>query len=180
MNTGKSTQLLQIAFNYEEGGHRVLLFTAAVDGRTKVGQVTSRLGASRPAQVFDASLDFYALLAQETGLSCVLIDEAQFLTAAQAKQLHRFAAVLGIPVMCFGLRSDFRGEPFEGSAYLLTLAEDLQEIKAICACGRKSTMNMRINDDGTMVKDGPQLLIGGNSVYRQVCARCFYRLADGR
>lgn len=174
MNTGKSTQLLQIAYNYEEGGQRIKLFTAAIDNRTSLGEVSSRLGARRAADVFDESTDFYAILSGESDLSCVLIDEAQFMSTAQAQQVHKLAALRNIPVMCFGLRTDFKGEPFPGSTYLLALAEDMQEIKAICSCGRKSTMNMRIDESGKKVTEGSQVLIGGNSRYRQVCARCFY------
>lgn len=173
MNTGKSTQLLQIAYNYEEGGQKIRLFTAAIDDRS-AGHVSSRLGASRPAEVFDAKTDFLNLLRQELDLSCVLIDEAQFLSTAQVQQLHKLVAMCNIPVMCFGLRTDFRGEPFDGSARLLALAEDLQEIKAVCSCGRKSTMNVRTNESGQKVTQGEQIMIGGNGRYRQVCARCFY------
>ena len=174
MNTGKSTQLLQIAYNYEEGGQKIRLFTAAIDDRGKIGHVSSRLGASRQAEVFAAGTDFLALLREDEGLRCVLIDEAQFLTTRQVQQIHMLVAMHNIPVMCFGLRTDFRGEPFDGAARLLALAEDLQEIKAVCSCGRKSTMNLRITDGGQKVTEGEQILIGGNSRYRQVCARCFY------
>lgn len=174
MNTGKSTQLLQIAYNYEEGGQKIMVFTAAVDDRTKVGQVTSRLGASRAAFIFDTQTDFLTILSGKD-LSCVLIDEAQFLSKEQVQQLHKVAAIYNIPVMCFGLRTDFQGEPFPGSIYLLALAEDIQEIKAICSCGRKSTMNVRLDENGARVTHGNQILIGGNSRYRQVCARCFYQ-----
>jgi thymidine kinase len=175
MNVGKSTQLLQIAFNYEEGGHKVAIFTSALDNRTAVGEVVSRLGARRSAQVFHRDTNFAALLhGQESEISCVLIDEAQFLTAAQVRDLHRIAALNNLPIMAFAIRSDFQGMPFEGSTYLLALAEDVQEIKAICACGRKSTMNMRIDNQGDRVSEGSQILIGGNNRYRQVCARCFY------
>jgi thymidine kinase len=175
MNVGKSTQLLQIAYNYEEGGHQVAIFTAALDNRTAVGEVSSRLGATRAAEVFDRDTDFVALLAgRETQIACVLIDEAQFLSAPQVRDLHRIAALQNLPIMAFAIRTDFQGLPFEGAAYLLALAEDVQEIKAICACGRKSTMNMRIDDQGQRVNEGAQIVIGGNSRYRQVCARCFY------
>lgn len=174
MNTGKSTQLLQIAYNYQEGGHQVMLFTAALDNRTQVGVIASRLGVSRQAEVFDSSTDFWTLLSDRKDLSCVLIDEAQFLSGDQVRTLHTIAALCNLPVMCFGLRTDFQGMPFEGAAYLLALAEDLEEIKAICSCGRKSTMNMRIGEDGKMLHAGPQVLIGGNNRYRQVCARCYY------
>ncbi len=174
MNAGKSTQLLQIAHNYGESDRQVMLFTAAIDHRAGTGVIASRLGAESPALTFDALTDFSAHTDRYDGVSCILIDEAQFLTRAQVQQLHRVAAVGNVPVMCFGLRTDFQGEPFEGATHLLALAEDIQEIKAICACGRKSTMNMRMDADGLRVTDGDQVLIGGNNRYRQVCARCFY------
>ena len=175
MNTGKSTLLLQIAYNYEDGGHKVAVFTSAVDDRTRVGEVSSRLGLRRSADIFDAQTDFFELLSAQKDIACVLVDEAQFLKATQVQQLHRITALCSVPVMCFGLRTDFRGVPFEGAASLLALAEDLQEIATVCACGRNSTMNMRMGADGNMLTDGPQVLIGGNSVYRQVCARCYYK-----
>ncbi|HEY1090845.1 MAG TPA: thymidine kinase [Burkholderiaceae bacterium] len=178
MNAGKSTYLLQVAHNYNENGRPVRLFTSALDGRAGIGRIASRIGLAREAQAYDADSDFNALLAGLEGsdVACVLVDEAQFLSAAQVKQLHRWAQAGAIPVMCFGIRSDFRGEPFPGSAALLVLADNLEEIKTVCRCGKKATMNIRTTDDGTRVRDGEQVLIGGNSTYRQVCARCFYEV----
>jgi len=178
MNAGKSTQLLQIEHNYASLGKRVLLLTAQVDDRFGVGSVTSRLGVSRPAEVFNADTDMFVrvagfkLLAGEA-LGAVLIDEAQFLTPEQVTQLHRAVHKLGVPVLCFGLRSDFQGQPFPGSAMLLTLSEDIEELKNVCACGSKATMNMRVDADGNRITQGPQVLIG-DARYRQVCAGCFY------
>ena len=171
MNAGKSTALLQVAHNYEEQGQVVHLYTAAIDDRYGVGKITSRLGARRDAGIFDANTDF---LKQSPQVACLLIDEAQFLTPAQVGQLHRLAQVRGVPVICYGLRSDFRGEPFPGSAYLLALADDIEEIKNICTCGKKATMNVRVNASGQRVKEGEQISIGGNESYRQTCGRCFY------
>ncbi|MCL6263187.1 thymidine kinase [Craterilacuibacter sp. RT1T] len=172
MNSGKSTQLLQIAHNYEDQGRRVCLFTAAIDGRFGAGQIASRLGVSRSAAVFDANTRFDV---QQVGaVDCVLIDEAQFLAADQVRQLHRLAHVHDIPVIAFGLRSDFLGEPFPGAAWLLALAEDIEEIKTICLCGRKATMHLRIDANGQRLKQGPQVEIGDTGRYRSVCARCFY------
>lgn len=171
MNAGKSTALLQVAHNYEEQGQKVKLYTAAIDNRYGVGLITSRLGAQRHAEVFDANTNF---LECTPNVACVLVDEAQFLTAAQASQIHQLAQLRGVPVICYGLRSDFRGEPFPGSAYLLTLADDIEEIKNICTCGKKATMNIRVDQDGRRVKDGEQVSIGGNESYRQACGRCFY------
>jgi thymidine kinase len=152
MNAGKSTSLLQIAYNYEEQGQHVALFTAAIDDRAGVGMINSRLGLKREARVFDADTDFHALLSPPQGLACVLIDEAQFMSAAQVRQLHRVAHTCNLPIICFGIRSDFRGDAFPGSAALLTLADDLEELKTICACGRKATMNVRIDAQGRKVK----------------------------
>jgi thymidine kinase len=174
MNAGKSTYLLQVAHNYNENGKEVLLFTSALDGREGVGFIASRIGLKREAQTYDADSDFFELL-DGVDVACVLIDEAQFLTHDQVKQLHRWAHQVNIPVMCFGIRSDFRGEPFPGSAALLVLADNLEEIKTVCRCGKKATMNIRTNEDGSRVLEGEQVLIGGNSTYRQVCAKCFYR-----
>jgi thymidine kinase len=175
MNAGKSTALLQIAYNYEEQGQRVMLFTAAIDDRSGAGCIASRLGLQRQANVFHSQTDFLTLLAAEVGLACVLIDESQFLSPQQARQLHQLANVHGLPIICFGLRSDFQGNAFPGSAQLLTLADDIEEIKTICVCGRKATMNIRIDDHGKRVHAGDQVEIGGNKRYQQVCARCFYR-----
>ena len=175
MNAGKSTALLQIAYNYEEQGQRVRLFTAGIDDRSGAGCIASRLGLQRQADVFDDHTDFFAMLSQEAGLACVLIDESQFLSPEQVRQLHRLANVSNMPVICFGLRSDFQGNAFPGSAQLLTLADDIEEIKTICACGRKATMNIRMDNQGRRVHAGAQVEIGGNERYQQVCARCFYK-----
>ena len=179
MNAGKSTALLQTAHNYEERGMRVRLFTAAHDDGSGTGIIGSRLGLQRqvesygPDTVFDASL-------LDAPLACVLIDEAQFLTPQQALQLHRLAHASRVPVICYGLRSDFRGEAFPGAAALLTLADDLEEMKTICACARKASMNMRIDEHGRRVKDGEQVVIGGNESYRAVCPSCFYSDDDAQ
>ncbi|MBL8335030.1 MAG: thymidine kinase [Rubrivivax sp.] len=173
MNAGKSTALLQAAHNYEERGMRVLLFTAAHDDRLGQGTVGSRLGLRRRAATFGPDTEFLREHI-DGGVACLLIDEAQFLTPAQVAQLHRLAHVGGVPVLCWGLRSDFRGEAFPGSAALLTLADELEEMKTICACARKASMNMRIGPDGRRVTEGAQVEIGGNERYRAVCPSCFY------
>jgi len=156
MNAGKSTALIQVAHNYEENGKNVALFTAAIDHRFGTGIIRSRIGPQRDSLTFD-----------------VLVDEAQFLTPAQVRQLHRGANAFGIPVICYGIRSDFRGEPFPGSIYLLTLAESVEELKNVCACGRKATMNPRF-EAGKRVFAGDQVAIEGDVEYRPMCARCFY------
>ena len=175
MNAGKSTYLLQVAHNYESHGKLVVLVTAALDNRTAQGVISSRLGISRPARVFEADTSFEVLLS-DVAPDCVLVDEAQFLTATQVRELHRYAHATGVPVICFGLRSDFRGEPFEGAAWLLALADDLEEIKTICACSRKASMNVRIDAQGRRVREGAQVLIGAEEAYRSVCPRCFYEV----
>lgn len=174
MNAGKSTALLQVAHNYEEHERSVWMFTSAIDDRYGVGFVTSRLGPQRNAFTFDPETDFYARLADSRDLSCVLVDEAQFLTPDQVRQLHRVAHVTGIPVICYGLRSDFRGEPFPGSAYLLALADSLEELKNICSCGRKATMNVRVDEAGNRIVEGEQIAIEGEHKYLQMCGKCFY------
>jgi len=174
MNAGKSTSLLQVAHNYEEHGREVRLFTAAIDDRYGVGFVTSRLGPQRKSLTFDESLDFFEVISRERDLSCVLVDEAHFLSPDHVRQLHRVAHVLNVPVICYGIRSDFRGEPFPGAAYLLTLADNLEEIKTICACGKKAAMNVRIDEHGNRITAGDQIAIEGAPRYIQQCPRCFY------
>lgn len=171
MNAGKSTSLLQVAHNYEEQGQQVKLYTAAIDNRYGVGLITSRLGPQRQVDLFDSDTNF---LNDAPQVACILVDEAQFLTTLQVQQLHQVAQVRGIPVICYGLRSDFRGAPFPGSAYLLALSDDIEEIKNICTCGKKATMNIRVDPEGRRIREGEQVSIGGNESYRQACGRCFY------
>ncbi|MFZ6864055.1 thymidine kinase [Undibacterium sp. Ji67W] len=171
MNAGKSTALLQVAHNYEEQGQKVCLYTAAIDHRYGVGKVTSRLGPQREAAVFDGHFDF---LKKAPQVNCVLVDEAQFLTPEQVRQLHQLAHVRGVPVICYGIRSDFLGEPFPGSTYLLALSDTIEELKNICTCGKKATMNIRVDASGKRMKSGEQIDIGGNERYQHVCGRCFY------
>lgn len=171
MNAGKSTALLQVAHNYEEQGQKVCLYTAAIDDRYGTGKITSRLGPQREASVFDSKFDFFE---NAPAVSCILVDEAQFLSPAQARQLHKLAHVRSIPVICYGLRSDFLGEPFPGSSYLMTLADTIEELKNICTCGKKATMNIRVDENGKRMTAGEQISIGGNERYHHVCGRCFY------
>ncbi len=179
MNAGKSTALLQAAHNYEERGMKVRLFTAAHDDRAGFGVIGSRLGLQRQTETFGPQTVF-DLAWLGPGYACVLIDEAQFLSPGQVRQLHRLAHAGKVPVLCYGLRSDFRGEAFPGAAALLTLADDLEEMKNICACGRKASMNLRIDAEGRRVKEGEQVVIGGNERYRAVCPSCFYGDDDDR
>jgi thymidine kinase len=173
MNAGKSTALLQAAHNYEERGLRVALYTAALDDRGGAGTIGSRLGLRRSAATF-GSQTVFERQALPADLACLLLDEAQFLSPEQVQQLHRLANREGLPVICYGLRSDFQGRGFPGAIALLTLADDLEEMKTICACGRKASMNMRIDAQGRRVREGEQVLIGGNERYRSVCPACFY------
>jgi thymidine kinase len=182
MNAGKSTALLQVAHNYEERGLRVLLFTAAHDQRAGAGVIGSRLGLQRGADTFGADTEFAAgpLRARAGGeLACVLIDEAQFLTGEQVWQLARLADEANIPVLCYGLRTDFQGELFPGSAVLLGVADSLVELKAVCHCGRKATMNLRVDAMGAAVKAGAQTEIGGNDRYVSLCRKHFSEALSG-
>ena len=174
MNAGKSTNLLQADFNYRERGMRTMLFTAAVDDRFAPGLIASRIGLSAPATPFGADTDLAALVLAEHAagrLACVLVDEAQFLSARQVDQLARLADAHGIPVLAYGLRTDFRGALFPGSARLLALADSLVEIKSVCECGRKATMNLRVDAVGRAVAEGAQTEIGGNDRYVALCRR---------
>jgi len=173
MNAGKSTYLLQVAHNYKENGMEVLLLTSALDERDGYGMISSRIGLKSSATTYSADTDFFVLL-KDVEVACILVDEAQFLSVEQVHQLHEWVHTRNIPVMCFGIRSDFLGNPFPGSAALLALADNLEEIKTICKCGKKATMNIRTDENGVRVREGDQVMIGGNSRYRQVCARCFY------
>jgi thymidine kinase len=183
MNAGKSTMLLQSSYNYRERGMRTLLFLPALDNRDGQGRIRSRIGLDSPAIPLQPGDDLLQRVRTEhtvDEVSCVLIDEAQFLTPVQVRQLTDVADLLGIPVLCYGLRTDFQGHLFPGSAELLALADDLSELKTICHCGRKATMNLRIGADGRAVKVGAQVEIGGNDRYVAMCRRHFkVKLSEG-
>ena len=167
MNAGKSTTLLQAAHNYEERGMNVLLYTPTIDDREGVGNISSRLGIARQAITFKSDFDLFLDVdrrKKEAPIGCVFVDEAQFLTDKQVLQLSLVADRLGVPVLCYGLRTDFRGEPFVGSKYLLAWADELGEIKTICHSGKKATMNARLNEDGDRVWEGEQISIGHHYV----------------
>lgn len=175
MNAGKSTTLLQADFNYRERGMRTMLWTAQLDTRSE-GMVRSRIGLENDAHHYSPDTDLWAAISADHAavpLDCVLVDEAQFLTKDQVWQLARVADELGIPVLCYGLRTDFQGELFPGSAALLGIADALVELKAVCHCGRKSTMNLRVDGDGNPVKQGEQTEIGGNDRYLALCRKHF-------
>lgn len=172
MNAGKSTILLQASHNYRERGMHTLLLTAALDDRAGAGQIGSRIGLQAEALTFDETTDIDQLIKAEhdrASLACVLVDEAQFLSADQVWQLAAVVDRLNIPVMCYGLRTDFRGQLFPGSAVLLAIADNLREIRTICHCGRKATMVVRQTETGQTVTDGAQIEIGGNDKYVSLC-----------
>ena len=165
MNAGKSTTLLQSSHNYEERGMRTMLLTPKLDDRFGEGKVASRIGLEKNAETFEGDEDLYVWIAHEHNrekLSCVLVDEAQFLTPIQVLQLTLVVDKLKIPTLCYGLRSDFRGEPFPGSVYLLAWADELIEIKTICKSGKKAVMNARLDEEGNRVTEGEQISIGLN------------------
>ena len=176
MNAGKSTVLLQSSHNYHERGMRTLLFMPMIDNRAGFGRIQSRIGLAADAIALAEDANLYAHVKAEherQPVACVLIDEAQFLTRLQVRQATDIADLLRIPVLCYGLRTDFQGLLFPGSAELLAQADNLIELKTICHCGRKATMNLRVAGDGTSVKEGAQVEIGGNDRYVAMCRRHF-------
>jgi thymidine kinase len=183
MNAGKTTTLLQSAWNYHERGMRTLIVTPRLDDRAGEGVVSSRIGLKSKATVFDHGDDLLALveadIAAHGKLDCVLVDEAQFLERAQVWQLSDVVDVLGIPVLAYGLRTDFRGESFEGSRELLAIADELVELKTICHTGRKASMVVRVDEQGRAVKAGPQVEIGGNERYVSVSRAEFKKIMSG-
>ncbi|GAA0619432.1 thymidine kinase [Thalassospira tepidiphila] len=181
MNAGKSTTLLQASFNYRERGMETLLMTVAFDNRFGEGKIASRIGLEAPALLFDANTDMTALILEQVEkgkVDCVLIDEAQFLSKDQVWQLSDIADIHGIPVLCYGIRTDFQGQLFEGSKWLLAWADKLNELKTICHCGRKAGMVLRVDQDGKPVREGAQVEIGGNDRYVPVCRRHFKEAMD--
>lgn len=182
MNAGKSTTLLQSSFNYRERGMNPAIFTAAFDDRYGVGKVSSRIGLQSDAHLYGAETDLYQeidKLNAEEKLHCILVDESQFLTKVQVYQLSEVVDKLNIPVLCYGLRTDFLGELFEGSKYLLSWADKLIELKTICHCGRKANMVIRTDAEGNPISEGDQVAIGGNDCYVSVC-RQHYKEALGK
>lgn len=182
MNAGKSTNLLQSSHNYQERGMNTLLLTPEIDQRAGVGKIASRIGLAAGAETFHPDDDLHALvegreddpaLSGEAGVACVLIDEAQFLTRLQVEQLAQVSDDLDIPVLCYGLRTDFQGNLFPGSAALLGWADNLTELKTICHCGSKATMNLRTDEKGKAIKEGSQVEIGGNERYVAMCRKHF-------
>jgi thymidine kinase len=183
MNAGKTTTLLQSAHNYRERGMRVLILTPRLDDRAGPGVVASRIGLQAEGTAFTGDDDLLRLVDAEVAehgqLHCVLVDEAQFLSRAQVWQLSEVVDQRGIPVLCYGLRTDFRGELFEGSQYLLAWADELSEIKTICHTGAKATMTVRVDAAGRVVQDGPQVEIGGNQRYVSVSRAEYKKITRG-
>ncbi|MEH6495234.1 MAG: thymidine kinase [Pseudomonas marincola] len=182
MNAGKSTTLLQSAFNYKERGMQTLLLTAAFDDRYGVGKIASRIGLEAEANLFQEDTDLYALaqeILKERTIDCVMVDESQFLSRNQVFQLSEVADQLHIPVLCYGLRTDFQGNLFEGSLHLLAWADELKELKTICHCGSKATMVIRVSEDGKPITQGAQKEIGGNDKYVALCRKHFKQSSIG-
>ena len=181
MNAGKSTTLLQADFNYRERGMSTMVWTAQLDTRSD-GAVASRIGLTADAHLYSQGTDIFTKISEwhdRSPLDCVMVDEAQFLTPKQVWQLAALADQKGIPVLCYGLRTDFQGELFPGSAALLGIADALVELKAVCHCGRKASMNLRVTEDGTAVKEGEQTEIGGNDRYVALCRKHFSEALAG-
>ena len=176
MNAGKSTALLQSSYNYRERGMNTLVLAPELDDRYGAGKVTSRIGIEADARTFKSDDDLFGIVRthlKSEPLHCVLIDEAQFLTKDQVFQLGEITDKLNIPVLAYGLRTDFQGEPFEGSKYLLAWSDNLKELKAICHCGTKATMVVRFDEQGNAVTQGSQIEIGGNDRYVSMCRKHF-------
>jgi thymidine kinase len=176
MNAGKSTTLLQSSFNYRERGMETLLLTAAIDDRFGKGKISSRIGLSQSADLFTASDDLFDHVSRQhtmKAINCVLVDEAQFLTKDQVWQLTEVCDQLKIPVLCYGIRTDFQGQLFTGSQWLLAWADILEELKTICYCGTKANMVVRVDADGNAIQQGSQVEIGGNDRYESLCRKHF-------
>ncbi len=183
MNAGKSTLLLQASYNYRERGMKTYLMTARLDTRAGAGRIASRIGIAAEADRFDPGEDLFAKIARRLDqgpVACIFVDEAQFLEKEQVWQLARAVDDLGVPVMCYGLRVDFRGELFPGSAALLALADEMREARTICHCGKKATMVVRRAADGTVVTSGDQVQIGGNETYLSLCRRHWREMTGDR
>lgn len=177
MNAGKSTMLLQANHNYSERGMNAQLYTSALDNRFGNDEITSRIGLKKKSNIFTKDTNIFeeiALQHKALFVDCLLIDEAQFLTKKQVEQLGKIVDKLEIPVLAFGIRTDFQGNLFEGSKFLLAWADNLKEIKTVCHCGRKATMVLRINDQGKVIEDGAQIEIGGEDKYVSVCRKHFF------
>ena len=181
MNAGKSTALLQSNYNYHERGMETLLFLPKIDADNNDGKIHSRIGLTADAHSVDLNFNFFSFVSQEQmkrAISCILIDEVQFLSKEQVRQVCKISDELNIPSMCYGIRTDFQGKLFEGSSELLALADNLIELKTVCDCGRKAIMVVRLDESGNVVKDGDQIKIGGNDTYKVFCRKHFRELTQ--
>ena len=179
MNAGKSTALLQSNYNYLERGMNTLLFLPKIDADSNDGKIHSRIGLTADAHSVDTEFNFFHHVSQEhikKSIDCILIDEAQFLTKEQVKQICKISDEINIPAMCYGIRTDFQGKLFEGSSELLALADNLIELKTVCDCGRKAIMVVRLDEKGKVITDGDQIKIGGNDTYKVFCRKHFREL----
>lgn len=181
MNAGKSTSLLQSAYNYQERGMKAMLFTVAFDDRFAEGKIASRIGLQAQAELFNTETHLFEQVQKshhQEALSCIFIDEAQFLSKTQVKQCLQIVDKLNIPVLAYGLRTDFRGETFTGSHYLLAWADKMTELKTVCHCGRKANFVARMDEKGQVIKDGDQIEIGGNERYVSLCRKHYCEISD--
>ena len=177
MNAGKSTMLLQANHNYQERGMSTIIYTSSVDDRYGKKEIVSRIGLKAESNIFSSNTNIYEEVIsfnKDKRVDCVLIDEAQFLSKDQVAQLGQIVDSLDIPVLTFGIRTDFKGNLFEGSEYLLAWADNLKEIKTVCHCGRKATMVLRLDENGNVIEEGDQIEVGGNEKYVSICRKHFY------
>ena len=183
MNAGKSTMLLQANHNYQERGMSTIIYTSSVDDRYGKKEIVSRIGLKAESNIFSSNTNIYEEVIsfnKDNGVDCVLIDEAQFLSKDQIAQLGQIVDDLDIPVLTFGIRTDFKGNLFEGSEYLLAWADNLKEIKTVCHCGRKATMVLRLDKNGNVIEEGDQIEVGGNEKYVSICRKHFYEKNIGK
>ena len=183
MNAGKSTMLLQANHNYRERGMSTIIYTSSVDDRYGKKEIVSRIGLKAESNIFSGNTNIYEEVInfnKSNRVDCVLIDEAQFLNKNQVAQLGQIVDSLDIPVLTFGIRTDFKGNLFEGSEYLLAWADNLKEIKTVCHCGRKATMVLRLDKNGNVIEEGDQIEVGGNEKYVSICRKHFYEKNIGK
>lgn len=174
MNAGKSTLLLQASYNYLERGMETLVLVSTIDTRTRQGEIASRIGIRRDAEVFSAADDLFEFIGERVKgheIACIFVDEAQWMQEEQVWQLARVVDELSIPVMCYGLRTDFQGKLFPGSAILLAIADELREVRTICWCGKKAIMVVRLDAQGRPIEEGEQIVVGGNESYQSLCRK---------
>ena len=179
MGSGKTLELLRVAYNYKERNQSVLVLTSSLDNRYGTKKIKSRVGFEIPAIQIENNSSIIKILKDNniSNINCILIDESQFLNKKQVEELCDIVDVYNIPVMCYGLKSDYKNEPFEGSSYLFSMCDVIEEIKSICDCGKKATINARISD-GVVITNGEQILVGGNDIYKSLCRRCYKKMKN--